>query len=491
MNNIYILLIGLIVSQVVRSQCAYDNSYWETIAAPTTIGASIETYLWGGEYTTVTGMQAGNVYQISTCGDGAFDSQITIYESGGTFLEAYNDDYGVCSPQSRIYFSPFTNDSYDILVDEYNCASNTIPITVTIMLFDIPRPIITIPTVVHVVYNNSTENISNTQIQSQIDVLNKDFSRLNSDVFSAPSRFRGFSKDIRVEFCLAERDPNGNPTNGITRTSTSHGPFISGGTDIKYSTNGGKDIWPREDYLNIWVCDIDGSTLGWAQFPGGSAATDGIVIDYEYFGTTGTASAPFDLGRTATHEVGHWLDLYHIWGDDGTACTGTDNVNDTPNQGGPSSGCPSAPTSCSNAGYGGDMYVNYMDYSDDGCLNMFTYWQYRRMRETLFGIRSSLQSSNGCSSPLSILENKTFSDLSIYPNPNTGIFTLEFHISNSTKINLKIIDMIGQEIFNEGSIGEIQGDFKKQIRVGDVPKGIYMLQISTDQETIKRKIKIH
>lgn len=216
-------------------------------------------------------MQAGNVYQISTCGDGAFDSQITIYESGGTFLEAYNDDYGVCTPQSRIYFSPFTTDSYDILVDEYNCASNSIPITVTIMLFDIPRPIITIPTVVHVVYNNSIENISNTQIQSQIDVLNKDFSRLNSDVFSAPSRFRGFSKDIRVEFCLAERDPNGNPTNGITRTPTSHGPFLEGGTDIKYTANGGKDIWQRDDYLNIWVCVIDGSTLGWAQFPGGAA----------------------------------------------------------------------------------------------------------------------------------------------------------------------------------------------------------------------------
>lgn len=576
MNNIYILLVGLIVSHLANSQCAYDNTYWETIAAPTTIGASVETYLWGGEYTTITGMQAGNVYQISTCGDGAFDSQITIYESGGTFLEAYNDDYGVCTPQSRIYFSPFTTDSYDILVDEYNCASNSIPITVTIMLFDIPRPIITIPTVVHVVYNNSIENISNTQIQSQIDVLNKDFSRLNSDVFSAPSRFRGFSKDIRVEFCLAERDPNGNPTNGITRTPTSHGPFLEGGTDIKYTANGGKDIWQRDDYLNIWVCDIDGSTLGWAQFPGGAAGTDGIVIDYEYFGTTGTATPPFDLGRTATHEVGHWLDLYHIWGDDGTACSGTDNINDTPNQAGSSSGCPSAPTSCSNSGYGGDMYVNYMDYSDDACLNMFTYWQYRRMEATLSGSRSSLQSSLGCTqgnvpatnfnanitagtapltvnfsdlstnSPTSwswsfpgasitsstiqnpsnitynspgtypvtltasnewgsdteiktnyisvnsttgVIDHQFITGLSIYPNPNSGLFTIDFTSTKSLSITFSIINVIGQEIYNE-AIGNVQGLFKKQIEVKELSKGIYTFHILTEDGNINRKIII-
>lgn len=137
------------------------------------------------------------------------------------------------------------------------------------------------------------------------------------------------------------------------------------------------------------------------------------------------------------------------------------------------------------------MYVNYMDYSDDACLNMFTYWQYRRMEATLSGSRSSLQTSDGCSSPLGIAENQTFSDISLYPNPNTGVFTLEFYISNSTMINLRIIDMIGQEIFKEDSIEKIQGFFKKQIRIGDLPEGIYILQISTDQEKINHKIKIH
>ncbi len=396
-----IFIFGLVLySALAFAQCPNNNAYWETVSAPTSVGNSVTTYLYGGEYTTVTGMIAGRVYQISTCGDNAFDSQITIYKSGNNNLEAYNDDYSTCSPQSRIYFSPLTNGSYNVLMDEYDCASNSIPIACTITMYDTIYPVITIPTVVHVVYNNATQNISNSQIQSQIDVLNEDFRRLNNDITSAPSRFRGFSKDTRIEFCLASMDPNGDPTNGITRTSTNVTSFSSSGNnEMKFTSMGGKDAWPRNDYLNIWVVNLSGTTLGYAQFPGtGSAATDGVVIDYEYFGTTGTASPPFDLGRTATHEVGHWLNLYHIWGDDGTACNGSDDIEDTPNQGGSSSGCPtSAPVSCSNAGLGGDMYVNYMDYSDDECLNMFTYWQYREMEATLYNSRSSLQNSDGCS----------------------------------------------------------------------------------------------
>jgi PKD repeat protein len=580
MKNLYTLITGLLFTISANSQCAYNNSYWETKSAPTVVGDSIVTYLYGGEYSTITGLQAGNVYQISTCGDGAFDSQITIYKIGGTSLEAFNDDYSTCALQSRMYFSPFTSGNYDILVDEYNCASNTIPIAVTIKLYDTPYPIITIPTVVHVVYNNSTQNISDAQIQTQIDVLNEDFRRLNTDVFSAPSRFRGFSKDIRVEFCLAERNPNGNPTNGITRTATTFGPFASlgngGNNEMKYTSMGGKDAWPRDSYLNLWVVDLSGTTLGYAQFPGGAAATDGVVIDYEYVGTIGTASTPFDLGRTSTHEVGHWLDLYHIWGDDGTACTGSDNVNDTPNQGGSSSGCPTSTTSCSNGGYGGDMYVNYMDYSDDACLNMFTYWQYRRMEATLYGSRSSLQSSFGCTpgnapvanftanttvgnapltvsfsdlstnSPTSwswsfpgasttssssqfpsnitynspgtysvtltatnvwgndietktnyitvnsttgITENQFISGLSIYPNPNNGLFTIELTTLLNLRISFKIINVLGQELFNE-SVGNIQGLFKKQLNLEKIPKGVYTFQIHTEQENINRIIII-
>jgi hypothetical protein len=259
------------------------------------------------------------------------------------------------------------------------------------------RALVTIPVVVHVVWNTAAENISEAQILSQIAVLNADFRRLNTDVSGVPSAFT--AADANIEFCLATVDPNGNVTTGINRVQTATTAF---GTNdqVKSSTTGGANAWDRNRYLNLWVCDISGGILGYAQFPGGSAATDGVVIDYQYYGTTGTATAPFNKGRTGTHEVGHWLNLYHIWGDDGTGCTGTDNVADTPNQADENYGCPVFPAvSCSN-GPNGDMFMNYMDYTDDACMFMFSNGQATRM-QALFaagGTRASLLTSNGCGS---------------------------------------------------------------------------------------------
>jgi len=259
------------------------------------------------------------------------------------------------------------------------------------------RALVTIPVVVHVVWNTTAENISEAQVLSQIAVLNADFRRLNSDVSGVPSAFT--AADANIEFCLATVDPNGNVTTGINRVQTATTAF---GTNdqVKSSATGGANAWDRNRYLNIWVCDISGGILGYAQFPGGSAATDGVVIDYQYYGTTGTATAPFNKGRTGTHEVGHWLNLYHIWGDDGTGCTGTDNVADTPNQADMNYGCPVFPAvSCSN-GPNGDMFMNYMDYTDDACMFMFSNGQATRM-QALFaagGTRASLLTSNGCGS---------------------------------------------------------------------------------------------
>lgn len=247
--------------------------------------------------------------------------------------------------------------------------------------------IITIPVVVHVVYRNSTQNISNAQIQSQITVLNDDFRRTNGDANTNWSQ----AADSEIEFCLASVDPNGNPTNGITRTSTTVNGF--GTNDAVKSTNsGGKNPWPTADYLNIWVCNIGGGILGYAQFPGGNPATDGVVNDYRYFGTTGTATAPFDLGRTMTHEVGHYLNLRHIWGDGN--CNADDFVPDTPRSDAPNYGCASTHVSCSSL----DMVQNYMDYSDDGCMNLFTSGQKSRMRAIFDtgGARASLLNSGGC-----------------------------------------------------------------------------------------------
>jgi len=256
---------------------------------------------------------------------------------------------------------------------------------------------VTIPVVVHVVYNNSTENISNAQINSQIAVLNADFSASNSDISSVPSLFSSRVGDANIQFVLADTDPSGNPSSGITRTSTTRSSFGTNNT-VKFNSQGGKDAWPSNQYLNLWVCDISGGILGYAQFPGGAANTDGVVCDYQYFGTNGTATAPFNLGRTATHEVGHWLNLRHIWGDGG--CSVDDFVSDTPTAGNPNYGCPSfGANSCS--GGDPDMWMNYMDYVDDRCMYMFSQGQVDRMR-ALFesgGFRESFVNSGGGTPP--------------------------------------------------------------------------------------------
>ncbi len=247
--------------------------------------------------------------------------------------------------------------------------------------------IITIPVVVHVVYNGSTQNISDAQINSQINILNEDFRRMNSDADNTWSQ----AADAEIEFCLASVDPNGNSTSGITRTSTTVNGF---GTNdaVKFNSSGGINAWPAADYLNIWVCNIGGGILGYAQFPGGNPATDGVVNDYRYFGDTGTATAPFDLGRTMTHEVGHYLNLRHIWGDGN--CNADDFVGDTPTSDAPNYGCATGHVSCNST----DMVQNYMDYSDDACMNLYTQGQKTRMR-ALFaagGARASLLNSGAC-----------------------------------------------------------------------------------------------
>lgn len=262
------------------------------------------------------------------------------------------------------------------------------------------RLVVTIPVVVHVVYYNSTQNISEAQITSQLDVLNADFRRLNADAGNTPSAWQGIAADCEVNFCMAQQAPSGNPTNGIVRVQTSVNGF-STNDNVKFSSTGGSNIWNRDKYLNIWVCNLSSGLLGYAQFPGGPANTDGVVIDFQAFGTNGTAQAPFNLGRTATHEVGHWLNCYHIWGDDGTACTGTDQVSDTPNQADENYGCPVFPVISCNNGPNGDMFMNYMDYTDDGCMNVFTTGQKNRM-QALFasgGFRAPLTTSNGCQAP--------------------------------------------------------------------------------------------
>jgi hypothetical protein len=244
-----------------------------------------------------------------------------------------------------------------------------------------------------VVWHVANENIPDAQVQSQIDVLNQDYRMTNADIGQVPAVWTSRVGDARVVFALATTDPSGNPTNGITRTQTNTAAFAQLGNPVKSAAAGGADPWPADRYLNMWVCPLGDSLLGYAQFPGGPPETDGVVILHSGFGTTGTAAAPFDRGRTATHEVGHWLNLFHIWGDDGTGCNGTDEVSDTPNAAGPNFGCPTFPrVTCSN-GPDGDMFMNYMDYTNDACMFMFTAGQVTRMQAALDGPRASIGSA--------------------------------------------------------------------------------------------------
>ena len=249
------------------------------------------------------------------------------------------------------------------------------------------RRLITIPVVVHVVYKTQSENISDAQVKSQIAALNKDYAQKN-DQSLVPTAWTGLAGNPNVQFALAKKDPNGKATTGITRTKTMRSSFGTGDS-VKTRVGGGHPAWPADRYLNLWACTLSGGLLGYAQFPGGPARTDGVVILNTAFGTSGAAAAPFNLGRTATHEVGHWLNLRHIWGDRDD-CGGTDFVTDTPNAQLPNYGKPTFPHLSCNNGPNGDMFMNYMDYVDDAAMVMFTAGQVVRMNATLAGPRKKI-----------------------------------------------------------------------------------------------------
>ncbi|WP_237111034.1 zinc metalloprotease [Nonomuraea sp. MG754425] len=250
--------------------------------------------------------------------------------------------------------------------------------------------VVTIPIVVHVVYATPEQNISQEQIDSQLKVLNEDFRRTNPDVGKVPEVWKNVVADARLEFKLADTDPHGKPTSGVVRKETSIEVFEPDHT-VKFADRGGADAWPADRYLNVWVCELK-SALGFATFPGGPAEIDGLVILHSAFGTTGTVKAPYDGGRTATHEIGHWFNLRHIWGDDGDGCSGSDFVEDTPNQAGHNSGIPDFPKLSCNNGPNGDMFMNYMDYVEDASMYMFTKGQTERMDAALAGPRASFLS---------------------------------------------------------------------------------------------------
>jgi hypothetical protein len=235
---------------------------------------------------------------------------------------------------------------------------------------------LTIPVYVNVVYNTAAQNIPQAQITSQIDILNRDFSATNSEVSPSitafiPDAYKPLVANANIQFTLA----------GVKRVQTKVRSFRTN-DDVKRTSRGGVDPTDPANFLNIWVCTLSNGILGYAQFPGGPLATDGVVCLNSAFGIT---SGNYGQGRTATHEVGHWLGLYHIWGDQ--TC-GNDRVADTPPHNAANYGCPGAGhlSTCTNPKE--EMWMNYMDYTYDRCMYMFTAGQSTVMNGVLTGVRS-------------------------------------------------------------------------------------------------------
>lgn len=323
---------------------------------------------------------------------------------------------------------------------------------------------IDIPVVVHVLYKEEEHNISYEQIKSQIEVLNRDFNAENEDRSKIPAVWRDLSVASGIRFHLADKDPDGNFTNGVTRTQTNK-TDIGDSDDYYDSSLGGADPWPQPHYVNIWVCEINNTTLGFSILPSSSMAeNDGIVMHPRAFGTMGTVNPPYDKGRTMVHEMGHYLGLRHVWGSDEESCTSTDYMSDTPWQMAANFSCQAFPKiSCASEGQG-DMFMNYMDYSNDTCAFLFTERQVNFMRLVLLTSRITLIHSSGYTG---VEETASDSRIRVYPNPSHGEVHIEFQPGERPE-EARVLNAAGEEVRIIHPKTNIV-----RIDLGDCAKGIY------------------
>jgi hypothetical protein len=345
--------------------------------------------------------------------------------------------------------------------------------------------VIIIPVVVHILYHYPEQNISDERIFSQIAALNRDFRRMAADTINTPARFKALAADCKIEFKLATSDPRKRNTTGIVRKYT---PVLDWEADdkVKYSAEMGDDAWDSKSYLNIWVCNLN-DVAGYSSVMGGPAEKDGIVVGFNVFGTINTMTG-YNTGRTAVHEVGHWLSLRHLWGD--VDC-GDDGVSDTPKQSIYTVGCPAGIRITCNNGPNGNMYMNYMDFTDDVCMNMFSLGQKERMR-ALFapgGVRSSLLVSTGLNPPLIFEsplpeEDPRWLHPQLFPNPANVEMTLD--LSYDTRWIGKLVTVFNQQgqIVHQVTItAKLQ-----KIDITRLKPGMYFLVAKKeDGETIKQK----
>lgn len=375
----------------------------------------------------------------------------------------------------------------------------------------------TIPVVFHIIHSGSTvpaRNISQAQVNSQITILNNDYRKLNADfgTYVTQSAFVSAAADIQINFCAASVDPSGTVLTepGIDRVNvtTKGWNALPYATSYIESTVKPGTIWDPTKYFNVWVLQFGGSdagTLGYAQFPtipsgttpvtdmvgqGGSANTDGVVVDYRYVGNTGTATAPYNKGRTLTHETGHWLGLWHIWGDDSN-CSGTDYVADTPNQQVENSSCPSTngavkTDACATTAPGYN-YQNYMDYTDDKCMAMFTAGQKDRMQAVMANCirRKTLNNAVACMS-VGIKEETAGVTVDVFPNPAQGQVNIQVESADVREFTVSVINTLGQTV-KEAKQAASGGSLVK-LDLSEQTPGIYFVIVKSKSASVTKRV---
>ncbi|MCB9263360.1 MAG: T9SS type A sorting domain-containing protein [Flavobacteriales bacterium] len=368
-----------------------------------------------------------------------------------------------------------------------------------------------IQVVFHVVYNTNAQNIHDSLIINQLRVLNECYNRENADTINTRELFKPIAGNARIRFHLATMDPNGNPTNGITRTQTSRQTFYSSiSTDVrdyvKSNLNGGIDPWNTKKYLNIWICNLNTSSgsqalLGFAYPPVNTKLwpssynkpdnLQGVVIHYEVIGENNPANLDrnkYNNEKTAVHEVGHYLGLRHIWGDAPFAsqgCSYDDYIDDTPNSKQASSGCSKFANSCNDIQNDRpDMVENYMDYSSANCTNLFTERQINVMRYHLVNYRSELAKTEYIFPEQPISSNHF---AALYPNPFENELSFSTDSIENSAFTMELYDMLGRKVYEQS---KTKTDYIIYFDLTFLSAGTYLLFLKNEGVDLKKELVV-